>query len=269
MAANSVSARDISLLREVLDLARPDRTAPAEKGMLRALELMRGIVGCESAEFMHHNAGDFTVSYRQYVDDNEVTVVPPEELAADMDEPGVHLLHEGWWTGRCSLIERTGRRVVTTSRAGRSEREWAQNPLHLEYLTFADEIIMGFPLSTFRTLRILLPRETGSPFGQREITLMEMLLPHLQPLMTAAYQEGVQTDVMPTPTTLTRRQQEILGLVRLGMPNRRIGRIFGISEGTVRKHLENTFERLGVQSRTAAVAVAFGEQAFAEPAATG
>lgn len=45
----------------------------------------------------------------------------------------------------------------------------------------------------------------------------------------------------------------------LGMPNKRIGRILGISEGTVRKHLENIFERLGVQSRTAAVGAAFAE----------
>lgn len=67
----------------------------------------------------------------------------------------------------------------------------------------------------------------------------------------------------PDPLPLTMRQQEILRLVRLGMPNKRIGRILGISEGTVRKHLENTFERLGVHSRTAAVAVAFGDEVAA------
>lgn len=49
---------------------------------------------------------------------------------------------------------------------------------------------------------------------------------------------------------LTERQHEILGLVRLGMPNKRIGRILGISEATVRKHLD----------RTAAVAVAFADR---------
>jgi hypothetical protein len=34
----------------------------------------------------------------------------------------------------------------------------------------------------------------------------------------------------------------------------------GISEGTVRKHLENIYGRLGVSSRTAAVTRAFPEQ---------
>jgi DNA-binding NarL/FixJ family response regulator len=86
---------------------------------------------------------------------------------------------------------------------------------------------------------------------------MELLLPHLMPLMAAK----VDSATAPDPLPLTVRQQEILHLVRLGMANKRISRILGISEGTVRKHLENVFERLDVQSRTAAVAVAFGETA--------
>ena len=36
------------------------------------------------------------------------------------------------------------------------------------------------------------------------------------------------------------------------MPNRQVGHLLGISEATVRKHLENAYARLGVQSRTEA-----------------
>jgi len=42
--------------------------------------------------------------------------------------------------------------------------------------------------------------------------------------------------------------------VRAGYSNYQIARRLGLSEGTVRKHLENAFNRLGVTSRAAAVA---------------
>jgi DNA-binding NarL/FixJ family response regulator len=43
-------------------------------------------------------------------------------------------------------------------------------------------------------------------------------------------------------------------LVADGFTNRQIARELGVSEGTVRKHLENVYARLGVQSRTQAIA---------------
>ncbi len=39
-----------------------------------------------------------------------------------------------------------------------------------------------------------------------------------------------------------------------GLTNRQIGRELGISEGTVRKHLEHVYARLGVTNRMSAVA---------------
>jgi DNA-binding NarL/FixJ family response regulator len=42
-------------------------------------------------------------------------------------------------------------------------------------------------------------------------------------------------------------------LVAAGYTNSQIGRRLGLSEGTVRKHLENIYGRLHVSSRTAAV----------------
>jgi DNA-binding NarL/FixJ family response regulator len=45
-----------------------------------------------------------------------------------------------------------------------------------------------------------------------------------------------------------------LRLVADGLTNRQIGRELGLSEGTVRKHLENVYARLGVQNRMQAIA---------------
>ena len=49
----------------------------------------------------------------------------------------------------------------------------------------------------------------------------------------------------------------LLRLVAAGHTNSQIARRLGISEGTVRTHLENIYENLNVSSRTAAVTRAF------------
>ncbi len=57
----------------------------------------------------------------------------------------------------------------------------------------------------------------------------------------------------PTNTVdLTRRETEVLGLVRQGLANKQIARRLGISERTVKAHLTSTFQRIGVTDRTQA-----------------
>lgn len=51
---------------------------------------------------------------------------------------------------------------------------------------------------------------------------------------------------------LTAREAEVLVWVAEGKSNGAIGLILGISARTVQKHLERTFHKLGVESRTAA-----------------
>ena len=55
---------------------------------------------------------------------------------------------------------------------------------------------------------------------------------------------------------LTQREAEVLYWLIHGKTNRDIGDILGISHRTINKHLENLFEKLGVETRTAAAAVA-------------
>lgn len=56
---------------------------------------------------------------------------------------------------------------------------------------------------------------------------------------------------------LTDRQMEVLQLVAQGATNKEIGRDLDISEHTVRKHLQNVFEKLEVSSRTEATTLAY------------
>ena len=53
---------------------------------------------------------------------------------------------------------------------------------------------------------------------------------------------------------ITQREHEILELVGEGLTNAQVAERLWISPGTVRKHLENAFAKLGVSTRTAAVA---------------
>jgi DNA-binding CsgD family transcriptional regulator len=68
---------------------------------------------------------------------------------------------------------------------------------------------------------------------------------------------------------LSRREAEVLAHVAQGRANAEIARTLSVSPGTVKRHLENVYEKLGVHSRTAAAAVAWaegdGSARFAKP----
>jgi len=51
--------------------------------------------------------------------------------------------------------------------------------------------------------------------------------------------------------TLTAREREIAALVATGLSNKAIARTIGLSDGTVRIHLSNIYQKLGVSNRTA------------------
>ena len=55
---------------------------------------------------------------------------------------------------------------------------------------------------------------------------------------------------------LSRRELEVLGLVAEGLANRAIAKQLFVSEATVKSHLVHIFTKLGVDSRTSAVATA-------------
>jgi DNA-binding NarL/FixJ family response regulator len=56
----------------------------------------------------------------------------------------------------------------------------------------------------------------------------------------------------PAEVELTPREREVLGLVVDGLANKQIARRMGISEKTVKGHLTNLFQRIGVADRTQA-----------------
>lgn len=109
-------------------------------------------------------------------------------------------------------------------------------------------------------LKVWLPAPTGTmrgfflarvpesrDFDERDRAVLNLLRPHL-----AAIRE--RWEQRHRPQLLTRREAEVIELVAQGLTNGEIAARLVISRATVRTHLENVFEKLGVQTRTAAVA---------------
>jgi DNA-binding NarL/FixJ family response regulator len=59
-------------------------------------------------------------------------------------------------------------------------------------------------------------------------------------------------DAAPSRPLLSRREEEVLGLIAEGMANKQIASRLGITERTVKVHVGNLFRRIGVADRTSA-----------------
>jgi DNA-binding CsgD family transcriptional regulator len=84
---------------------------------------------------------------------------------------------------------------------------------------------------------------TRRDFTDRERALLDLLRPHL----AKVYRR------MSTVGRLTAREAEVLRWVAAGKSDAQIGAILRISARTVQKHLQNVYDKLGVENRTAAV----------------
>ena len=96
-------------------------------------------------------------------------------------------------------------------------------------------------------------------FRERDRAVLDLILPHLRQLRrNAASRLAFAGRPLDGTVQLTRREREILEHVADGKTNAEVARLLWISPGTVRKHLENAYEKLGVHTRTAAVAALRG-----------
>ena len=59
---------------------------------------------------------------------------------------------------------------------------------------------------------------------------------------------------------LSERETEVVVLAARGLPNARIAEELGVAEATVKRHLANIYEKVGVHSRTEIVRTALMEQ---------
>ena len=116
-----------------------------------------------------------------------------------------------------------------------------------------DALRLWLPTEQGRSRSIYLER-SGKNYTDRELTLFSLLRPHLIRMRTNAdSRRRFDSDKGVTP-----RETEVLGWIARGKTNREIASLLFISPHTVRKHIENIFEKLEVRTRTAAARHARG-----------
>ena len=76
------------------------------------------------------------------------------------------------------------------------------------------------------------------------------------------FEEEPGSATAPGHRGLTARERTVLAWVAQGKTNAEVGAILGISPRTAQKHLEHIFEKLGVETRTAAAALALVDAQF-------
>jgi DNA-binding CsgD family transcriptional regulator len=250
VAPVTVSERD---LRTLAGIVSDDRGEPPAQGLAPSLlSDLSGLIRSDLLSFEGFDSRRHALWFAQSI---------PIEADDGEDHDDSPFWQHYWGSLPCSYPDRTGDlRSVTKISDFYSARQWHSTGLYQDCFrpVGAEHEIMvclpadrGWTAGGRRTMRLIFFRGPGRDFSERDRALLTLLRPHLhQAYLDAEHRRH------PAPQ-LTVRQWELLGLVASGHTNRQIARRLGVSEGTVRIHLQNIYARLQVSNRTAAVARAF------------
>jgi DNA-binding CsgD family transcriptional regulator len=116
------------------------------------------------------------------------------------------------------------------------------------------ELEVGLAKSRTHTRNFVLDRMHGD-FSDRDVAVLQLVAPHLVRIHEMTRLRGALEVTEPGRLELlTTREGEVLELVAAGLTNAGIAERLWISPGTVKKHLDNVYAKLGVTNRAAAVA---------------
>ena len=178
--------------------------------------------------------------------------VEREENVGAQDEFLHMFWREFWNDDGCAGPLRTGDYATVLRHSDLwTERDYANTPLggfFVNDLGIRHQVIVPITPLGGTDRRLLLFRGNGPDFTERELVMLRLIRPHLAELHARRDRE------LRGEPNLTPRQWEILRQVATGASNAQIARTLGLSDATVRKHLENIFLRLRVLSRTEALA---------------
>jgi DNA-binding CsgD family transcriptional regulator len=241
----SMSDTDVGSLLEVFEQCEPDATD--DIFYADVLRRLRELIPCDIS-FQLMDVAEQRLRVMVVTD----TGVRRQDSVGATSEFTQLFWQEFWEEDGCACSVATGDYSTLLHHAERTRtRAYASSPLGSAFaaLGVKDEVLV--PMTPLRGTdrRLLLFRGHGAPdFSDREKAMLALVRPHIAELHTRRDRE------MRGVPHLTPRQWEVLRQVARGSSNSQIARTFGLSEATVRKHLENVFLRLGVQSRTEALA---------------
>lgn len=240
----SIRARDVAVLLEIVhDGACEAGTDPFPPGVL--LGLARLI------------PSDACVGYQEASVANGFSVVDLVEVIGTLPTSETErAFHEFGWQNpmHCRLHAREqGVLRLSDLLTQRQRTKLDYNNLVWRPHGIDDALRIWLPAPPGRARSIYLERGGGN-YTDRERMLFQLLRPHLARIRLNAEFRRLRDGT----SQLTPREAEVLGWVARGHTNLEIATALFISPQTVRKHLENIFEKLGVRTRTAAAAYARG-----------
>ena len=134
--------------------------------------------------------------------------------------------------------------------------EFRESALYDDYYrAIGIDHVMAVPVHVDGSLLVaFVLNRRGRNFDDRDCARLEAIRPHLRNLyrLTRAL-DGMRATQWAPPPRLTVREQEVLRWLAAGKTDRDIADILTISPRTVHKHLQRIYEKLGVETRTAAV----------------
>lgn len=242
--AETVTDADLRALLDVVDAARRADPGPLPAPPDELFEQLGRVVACDSMTFL-----DLDLDRRAVVVEQDHD--PDGADGADLPDDDAFWRHYDGCLG-CSYPTASGdSRSITTMSDFYSQREYHATGMYAEYLgplQVEHEAMLCLPAPAGRSRRLVFFRSGGCDFDSRDRLLLALLRPHLVEV------DRELTRRAAPGASLTPRQSQLLRLVARGDSNTEIARALDISPGTVRKHLENIYARLGVMSRTSAVA---------------
>jgi DNA-binding CsgD family transcriptional regulator len=258
MSSSPVTASEADLCR-LATIVTADRDDLPPQGLpLSLLSDLMGQIRCDFVQFQGFDSRRQGSWFIQAVPDEGDHGEPD----GDLDQ--AHWRHY-WDSAACSYPDRTGDlRSVVKIADFYSVRQWRSTGMYADVYRpqgLQHELQLCLPeppgpaRGPGRTVRLYLFRVSGPDFSERDRALLTLIRPHLH----HAYLDAERRRAQGSP--LTPRQSDLLRLVADGHTNAQVARRLGVSEATVRTHLENIYGRLQVSSRTAAVLRAFPDLA--------
>jgi DNA-binding response OmpR family regulator/DNA-binding CsgD family transcriptional regulator len=188
--------------------------------------------------------------------------VSPDEVVARI---GVHLTSARLTRSAHSALDTAGRFLVAVNRDGHVLWTTPQASLLIQKAGEVGLEVLPTPIQTW--LRACLERQPGPRAaimpakldGDDETLQFSFIgqVSHDELLLRVAVSKPDDEEVLlRTRLSLTAREAEVLLWLSRGKSNRDIATILGLSPRTVNKHLEQMFEKLGVENRASATALA-------------
>ncbi|MEM9420199.1 MAG: LuxR C-terminal-related transcriptional regulator [Planctomycetota bacterium] len=162
--------------------------------------------------------------------------------------------------------------VITMDAFGKRAVQFEQTGLYHDFyrkLNITDQVSLAIRLDEREALMVTFSRET--PFSKSETARLACLQPYVRAAWSnwkvssrTQHEELLDMKRLQAYFGLSKRRAQVLRLIAKGLSNAQISNQLGLTEATVRKHIQLLFKQLGVTNRHAAAMQALNDSEGAD-----